>query len=86
MGRAFQVTAAVATSLEFVLASALLALFVSAYPDRFRTALWRDGGSKGWNSDPSYRTYLYANYQEIPPMPLIWDERYASQYTLQQGT
>jgi hypothetical protein len=75
MGRATQITTALAISFEFVLATALLALFASAYPDRFRTVLWRDGGSKGWNSDPSYRVYLYANYREMPPMPLIWDER-----------
>lgn len=75
MGRIVQLSNAIAFSLEFVLATSLLVLFASAYPDRFRTRLWRDGGSKGWNSDPSYRTYLWANYQEIPPMPLIWDER-----------
>jgi hypothetical protein len=73
-----QVTTAIATSFEFLLATTLLALFASAYPDRFRSTLWREGGSKGWNSDPSYRTYLWANYQEVPPMPMIWDERYAS--------
>lgn len=74
MNRLVQVTSALAGSFEFLLATSLLALFASAYPDRYRTRLWRDGGSKGWNSDPSYRTYLYANYREIPPMPLIWDE------------
>ncbi|KZM24850.1 hypothetical protein ST47_g4026 [Ascochyta rabiei] len=81
MSRVTQLTAAIAISFEFVLATSLLALFASAYPDRFRTMLWRDGGSKGWNSDPSYRTYLYANYQAMPPMPLIWDER-STQYNL----
>ncbi|KAF9690867.1 hypothetical protein EKO04_010955 [Ascochyta lentis] len=81
MARTVQLTATIATSFEFMLATSLLALFASAYPDRFRTTLWRDGGSKGWNSDPSYRVYLYANYQEMPPMPLIWDER-STQYNL----
>ncbi|KAF2628231.1 hypothetical protein BU25DRAFT_458074 [Macroventuria anomochaeta] len=81
MGHIVQITTAIAISFEFVLATSLLAIFASAYPDRFRTALWRDGGNKGWNSDPSYRTYLYANYKEIPPMPLIWDER-STQYSL----
>lgn len=78
MGRVLQVITVIATSFEFLLATSLLALFASAYPDQFRTALWRDGGSKGWNSDPSDRIYLYANYEEVPPMPLIWDEGYAS--------
>jgi hypothetical protein len=78
MGRVVQFTTIVATSFEFVLAACLIAIFASAYPDRYRTALWREGGSKGWNSDPSYRTYLWANYKEVPPMPVVWDERYAS--------
>lgn len=78
MGRVIQVTTIVATAFEFVLATCLLAIFVSAYPDRYRTALWHEGGSKGWNSDPSYRIYLWANYKDVPPMPLIWDERWSS--------
>jgi len=75
MGRTVQIATAVAISFEFVLATSLLVVFAWAYPDRYRSALWREGGSKGWNSDPSYRTYLWANYKEVPPMPLIWDER-----------
>ncbi|KAJ4993700.1 hypothetical protein SVAN01_00754 [Stagonosporopsis vannaccii] len=75
MGRVVQIATAVARSFEFVLATSLLALFAWAYPDRYRSALWHEGGSRGWNSDPSYRTYLWANYKEVPPMPVIWDER-----------
>ena len=78
MGRIVQITTAIAMSFEFVLALCLVTIFASVYPDKFRTALWHEGGSKGWNSDPSYRTYLWANYKDVPPMPIIWDERYAS--------
>ncbi|KAF3008493.1 hypothetical protein E8E13_005228 [Curvularia kusanoi] len=81
MGRIVQITTTVATCFEFVLATLLLAIFASAYPDRYRSILWFEGGSKGWNSDPSYRTYLWANYKEVPTMPLIWDER-STQYSL----
>ncbi|XP_014560979.1 hypothetical protein COCVIDRAFT_33999 [Bipolaris victoriae FI3] len=59
---------------DLILAITLISLFASAYPDRFRTALWRNGGSEGWNSDPQQRVYDYANYRESPPMPLIWDQ------------
>ncbi|KAH6633507.1 hypothetical protein C7974DRAFT_412493 [Boeremia exigua] len=81
MGRTVQITVAVAASFEFMLAISLIAVFASAYPDRYRSALWHEGGIKGWNSDPSYRTYLWANYKDMPPMPLIWDER-STQYNL----
>ncbi|KAF1925518.1 uncharacterized protein M421DRAFT_69642 [Didymella exigua CBS 183.55] len=81
MGRVVQITTAVATSFEFVLATCLLAVFASAYPDRYRTALWHEGGNKSLNSDPSYRTYLWANYKDVPPMPIVWDER-STQYSL----
>ncbi|KAF3044873.1 hypothetical protein E8E11_007606 [Didymella keratinophila] len=56
-------------------------MFASAYPGKSRTALWHEGGSKGWNSDSSYRTYSWANYKDVPPMPIVWDER-SAQYTL----
>lgn len=75
MGRIVQIMTAVALSFEFVLATSLLAVFASAYPDRYRSTLWHEGGSNGWNSNPSYRTYLWANYKEVPPIPLIWDKR-----------
>lgn len=61
---------------DLILAITLISLFASAYPDRFRTALWQNGGSEGWNSDPQQRVYDYANYRESPPMPLIWDQTY----------
>jgi hypothetical protein len=78
MGCVVQISTAIATSFEFVLATCLVTIFASAYPDKFRSALWHEGGGKGWNSDPSYRTYLWANYKDVPPMPIVWDERYAS--------
>lgn len=64
-----------ATLFELLLSITLLALFACAYPDRFHTVLWQDGGTKGWNSDPHERVYYYANYREAPPIPWIWDER-----------
>lgn len=78
MGRIVQITTPIATSFELVLAVCLVTVFASVYPDKFRTALWHEGGSRGWNSDPSYRMYLWANYKDVPPMPVIWDERCAS--------
>lgn len=69
--------------IELVLALMLLSLFASAYPDRFRTNLWQNGGTLGWNSDPHQRVYNYANHRESPPVPLIWDQRYVSLHLLQ---
>ncbi|KAH7113803.1 hypothetical protein B0J11DRAFT_619242, partial [Dendryphion nanum] len=74
MARFTRVVLFVATMLEFFQAIVLLVLFACAYPDRFRTLLWRAGGAKGWNSDPHMRVYYYANYREPPPIPTIWDE------------
>jgi hypothetical protein len=74
----------IVTIFELILSITLLSLFASAYPDRFRTSLWRDGGSKGWNSDPHQRVYFYANYREAPPIPMIWDERFQSRWPLPQ--
>lgn len=65
-----------ATVVELGFAITLVSLFACAYPDRYRTALWQEGGTKGWNSDPHQRVYDYANYREPPPIPLIWDERF----------
>jgi len=73
-----------ATLFELTLAIALISLFVTAYPDRFRTVLWKEGGTKGWNSDPTQRVYDYANYRKSPPIPLIWDERYSPTSSVQQ--
>jgi hypothetical protein len=77
MGRstAARATLAIATAFEFVLITSLVAIFTYAYPNRFRTALWEDGGSKGWNSDPRARVYFYANYKEPPAVPMVWDKR-----------
>jgi hypothetical protein len=75
MGRIVQITACLATSFEFILATSLLAVFASAYPDRYCSVSWHEGGINGWNSSPSYPTYMWANYKEVPLMPLVWDER-----------
>ncbi|KAF2787518.1 hypothetical protein K505DRAFT_329629 [Melanomma pulvis-pyrius CBS 109.77] len=74
MGNFRHLTLSIATTFEFFLAITLLGLFSCAYPDRFRTRLWQDGGLNGWNSNPSLRVYYYANYREPPPIPMIWDE------------
>ncbi|KAB2109567.1 hypothetical protein AG0111_0g1842 [Alternaria gaisen] len=63
-----------ATLFDLILAIVILSLFATVYPDRFRTVLWQEGGTKGWNSDPHQRVYDYANYRKSPPIPLIWDE------------
>ncbi|KAH8704368.1 hypothetical protein GQ44DRAFT_764161 [Phaeosphaeriaceae sp. PMI808] len=59
---------------EFFLILTLLVLFTSASSKEYHTALWQDGGTQGWNSDPHQRVYDYANYRESPPIPIIWDE------------
>ncbi|EUC40787.1 hypothetical protein COCMIDRAFT_107864 [Bipolaris oryzae ATCC 44560] len=56
---------------DLVLALTLTSLFASAYPDRFRTALWQNGGSEGWNSDPQQRVYDYANYRDSTVFHLV---------------
>lgn len=66
-----------ATVFEFLLVTALIAVFACAYQEKYRTLLWQVGGLRGWNSDPHSRVYDYANYREPPPIPLIWDETYA---------
>ncbi|PWI76804.1 hypothetical protein PCL_03998 [Purpureocillium lilacinum] len=62
---------------EGVVAATLLTLFGFAYPNRFRTRLWEEGGAHKWNSDPRLRIYFYANHREPPEVPLIWSQRYA---------
>ena len=57
---------------ELALLGLLLVLCGYAYPDRIRTALWTEGGTQGWNSDPTLRIYFYANYQTPPSIPYIW--------------
>ncbi|KAL3291637.1 hypothetical protein RB213_008670 [Colletotrichum asianum] len=60
--------------LESVVVLGALALFGIAYPDRFRSRLWRNGGEEGWCSNPRLRIYFYANYEEPPEMPRIWSQ------------
>jgi hypothetical protein len=66
----------VATAIDFLLCTAVLAIFAHIVLNDTTTALWLTGGAKGWNSDPSLRVYDYANYREPPPVVLIWDPRY----------
>jgi hypothetical protein len=48
-----------------------LALFGIASPNLYRTILWRIGGEKGFNSEPSFVLYSYANYRPVAT-PLVW--------------
>ncbi|GKT40316.1 uncharacterized protein ColSpa_00497 [Colletotrichum spaethianum] len=61
--------------LEASVVVATLILFGIAYPDRFRSRLWRNGGEEGWCSNPRLRIYFYANHEEPPEIPLIWSQR-----------
>ncbi|EXF74199.1 hypothetical protein CFIO01_06793 [Colletotrichum fioriniae PJ7] len=60
---------------EAAVVFAALTLFGMAYPDRFRSRLWRNGGEEGWCSNPRMRIYFYANHEEPPEIPLIWSQR-----------
>jgi hypothetical protein len=60
--------------LEAALVIVNLVLFSYGYPDTSRTALWEEGGSQGFNSDPKLRIYFYANYSEPPEIPFIWSQ------------
>ncbi|KAF4777571.1 hypothetical protein HER10_EVM0003930 [Colletotrichum scovillei] len=66
---------AVLLCIEAVVVFAALVLFGVAYPDRFRSRLWRNGGEEGWCSNPRLRIYFYANHEEPPEIPLIWSQR-----------
>jgi hypothetical protein len=48
-----------------------LALFGIASPNLYRSTLWRIGGEMGFNSEPSFILYSYANYRPIAT-PLVW--------------
>ncbi|KAF7534062.1 hypothetical protein G7Z17_g13425 [Cylindrodendrum hubeiense] len=61
--------------LELAIATVAVVLFGLAYPDRFRSKLWGNGGVEGWNSNPNLRIYFYANHIEPPEIPLIWSQR-----------
>lgn len=50
---------------EFTICLATVAIFGSAYPDRYRTRLWENGGAEGWNSDPD------GGFK----VPLIWSQQ-----------
>ncbi|KXH35421.1 hypothetical protein CSIM01_10180 [Colletotrichum simmondsii] len=66
---------AVVLCFETVVVFAALVLFGVAYPDRFRSRLWRNGGEEGWCSNPRLRIYFYANHEEPPEIPLIWSQK-----------
>ncbi|KAK7414800.1 hypothetical protein QQX98_006402 [Neonectria punicea] len=61
--------------LELAITATAVVLFGLAYPDRFRSRLWGNGGVEGWNSNPNERIYFYANHREPPEIPLIWSQR-----------
>ncbi|KPM44817.1 hypothetical protein AK830_g1751 [Neonectria ditissima] len=61
--------------LELAISATTVVLFGLAYPDRFRSRLWGNGGVEGWNSNPNERIYFYANHREPPEIPLIWSQR-----------
>ncbi|KAL0936292.1 uncharacterized protein CTRU02_208507 [Colletotrichum truncatum] len=67
--------------LESVVVITALVLFGVAYPDRFRSRLWRNGGEEGWSSNPRLRIYFYANFEEVPQIPLIWSQRLTTSNT-----
>jgi len=48
-----------------------LVLFGIASPNSYRTILWREGGARGFNSDPSTVLYSFANYRPVAT-PLVW--------------
>jgi len=62
------------TVVEAALVVVNLILLSYSYPDKLRTALWEEGGMRGFNSDPKLRIYFYANYLEPPVIPFIWSQ------------
>jgi hypothetical protein len=65
-------------ALEFPFTVASLALFGIADPDTYRTALWTEGSTFGWNSDPIEILYSFANYQPMQP-PTPWNQLYVGE-------
>ncbi|KAF1995830.1 hypothetical protein P154DRAFT_580534 [Amniculicola lignicola CBS 123094] len=57
--------------LELPFTVANLALFGIASPNLYRDKLWKYGGERGWNSDPSTVLYAYANYRPVKT-PVVW--------------
>lgn len=60
-----------------------LALFGIASPNLYRTILWKEGGQRGFNSDPITVLYSYANYRPVET-PLVWSS-FNTQYHLVIG-
>ncbi|KAM6525501.1 hypothetical protein FALCPG4_011040 [Fusarium falciforme] len=60
---------------ELTIALMAVILFGLAYPDRFRSRLWENGGEEGWNSNPNTRIYFYANHRVPPEVPYLWQQR-----------
>ncbi|KAL0936043.1 uncharacterized protein CTRU02_208258 [Colletotrichum truncatum] len=60
---------------DFCISLTAVSLFGSASVGHFREKLWENGGVNGWNSNPNYRVYYYANHEEPPEVPLIWSPR-----------
>lgn len=60
-------------AIEFPFTIACLALYGIADPNTYRTALWTEGASHGWNSNPIEILYSYANYKPIQP-PTPWNQ------------
>jgi hypothetical protein len=58
---------------EFPFTVAALALFAIAQPNTYRTRLWADGYTNGFNSSPTEILYSYANHRPIGP-PIIWSQ------------
>jgi len=69
--------------LELPFTVANLALFGIAAPNLYRTILWRIGGEMGFNSDPKFVLYAYANYRPVT-IPLVWSG-FNTQYHLVIG-
>ena len=57
--------------LEFPFTVANLTLFGVAGPNMYREILWREGGERGFNSEPSTILYAYANYRPVK-IPMVW--------------
>ena len=67
----------VAFAVELNLQLLIFFLFVSAYPDRYRSLLWAIGGMEKWNTNPEQQIYFYANHKESPNIPWIWTQKFA---------
>ncbi len=61
--------------LELPLTVALLALFGIAAPNLYRTKLWTDGATNGFNSSPTTGLYAAANYRPYTA-PKVWSQLY----------